>query len=155
MWMASSALQGVYEIMERCWLMEPRERPTFTVLEQLLAKNFGEWRERRGNTERERERERSRGVGERKKGARKRGERRERNDKLERGKERGRKKERWGKGKSCGTELLVSMHGKESRRKVDGWCVCSTSASFVQPALYTTVLSSDIMLLEPLLTYLL
>ena len=86
-------MQGVYEIMERCWLMEPRERPTFTVLEQLLAKNFGEWRERRGN----REREGSRGVGERKKGARKRGERRERNDKLERGKERGRKKERWGK----------------------------------------------------------
>ena len=38
--------------------MEPRERPTFTVLEQLLAKNFGEWREREGGTERERERER-------------------------------------------------------------------------------------------------
>ena len=61
--------------------MEPRERPTFTVLEQLLAKNFGEWREREGGTERERERERSRGVGERKKGARKRGDRRKEREK--------------------------------------------------------------------------
>ena len=78
--------------------MEPRERPTFTVLEQLLAKNFGEWRERRGN--RERERERSKGVGKRK-----RRDRRKRNDKLERGKERGRKKERWGEVKGCGTKL--------------------------------------------------
>ena len=37
-------VQGVYKIMCSCWEMEPNERPTFDLLQQLLAKNFGEWK---------------------------------------------------------------------------------------------------------------
>ena len=35
-------MQGIYEIMKACWQMEPNERPPFTLLQQMLAKNFGE-----------------------------------------------------------------------------------------------------------------
>ena len=49
--------------MKGCWQIEPKERPSFAVLEQLLAKNFGELK-------REEERGRERERGERGRGGR-------------------------------------------------------------------------------------
>ena len=35
-------LQGIYDVMRGCWEIEPKERPPFPILQQMLAKNFGE-----------------------------------------------------------------------------------------------------------------
>ena len=48
--------------MKNCWQMEPKERPPFPLLQQMLAKNFGKFsREREGE---EGGRERGEGEGE-------------------------------------------------------------------------------------------
>ena len=60
------SIQGIYKIMCSCWEIEPNERPTFDLLQQLLSKSFGEWM--RGREEKGREEGRCQGNGGRRSG---------------------------------------------------------------------------------------